>query len=270
MSKFLSTVFNSPIIKKNKMEKVMNQINYVQIAEKIKIPYPMKNTYNCVIPADIYQTWHTKNLPPLMLQAVKTIQAVNPKFNYTLFDDNDCRNFIQDNFDRSVLDAFDILKPGAYKADLWRYCILYKRGGVYLDIKYIPVNGFKLINLLEKEHWVLDADKNGVYNAVMVCKAGNPILLNAINQIVEHVKNKYYGNNALEVTGPLLLARYFNKDEKNNFDMKHFMHVSQNNRFVSLNNYIVLKSYNGYINESKKFQKNEYYGVLWNNRNIYN
>ena len=63
--------------------------------------------------------------------------------------------------------------------------------------------------MTEKEHWVLDADKNGIYNALMVCKQGNEILLKAIYQIVENVKNNFYGTHPLEPTGPLLLKTLF-------------------------------------------------------------
>ena len=34
-----------------------------------------------------------------------------------------------------VLNAYDSLIPGAYKADLFRYLVLYREGGVYLDCK---------------------------------------------------------------------------------------------------------------------------------------
>ena len=33
----------------------------------------------------------------------------------------------------SALYAYDCLRPHAYKADLWRYCVMYARGGMYLD-----------------------------------------------------------------------------------------------------------------------------------------
>lgn len=270
MKSFLSNVVTSNTIKKIRQEKTQSLINHIEISQKLKIPYPMKEKYHFIIPPNLFQTWHSKILPPLMASSVAKLRQTNPRFNYFLFDDNDCREFIKNNFSLEVLNAFDTLKPGAYKADLWRYCILYKKGGVYLDIKYRPVNGFRLINLLEKEHWVLDADCNGIYNAVMICAAGNNILMNAINQIVEHVKNRYYGPGMLDVTGPGLLSRYFNRDEKNAFDMKHFFHNSLNNRFVELNGYIVLKSYNGYIEESRKNQKIPHYGVLWSNKDIYN
>jgi mannosyltransferase OCH1-like enzyme len=182
--------------------------------------YPIKNFYHSVIPLNIFQTWHTKMLPPGMKRNIELIKKMNPRFNYQLFDDTDCHDFIRDNFDVSVLNAFNKLIPGAYKADLWRYCVLYKLGGIYLDIKYSPANGFRFINLTESEHWVLDADGYGIYNALMVCKAGNPILLSAIQQIVEHTQTNFYGSDCLEPTGPKLLASFIHSDEKNKLNMK--------------------------------------------------
>ena len=229
--------------------------------------YPMKDEYNSIIPLNIFQTWHTKDLPPNMKRSVEYIKRTNPMFNYQLFDDTDCYNFIRDNFDASVLNAFNKLIPGAYKADLWRYCILYKLGGIYLDIKYIPANKFRFIHLTEAEHWVLDADKYGIYNALMVCKAGNPILLSAINKIVEHTRTNFYGSCHLEPTGPKLLARYFHLYEKKILDMKHTCH--DNNRLIHFNNYIVFKTYSEYLNETNHYKKTDHYSVLWNNRKIY-
>jgi mannosyltransferase OCH1-like enzyme len=242
---------------------------YNEYTKKLQIPYPLKKNYNPVIPLNIYQTWHTKNLPPKMFETIKLIKNLNPRFNHQLFDDNDCREFIKNNFEPNVLHAFDSLIPGAYKADLWRYCILYKNGGVYLDIKYMPLNNFRFITMMEKEHWVLDVDKYGIYNALMVCKPENEILLKAINQIVENVKNKYYGNNFLEPTGPQLLSCFFSNEEKNNFDMKHKEIIDYNSKIISYNNYIILKSYNGHINERNKYSKTKHYSNLWYERNVY-
>ena len=70
-----------------------------------------KNHYNSVIPLDIYQTWFTKELPPKMREKVELIKAQNPRFTHHLFDDNDCRDFIQTHFKQDVLDAYDRLIP---------------------------------------------------------------------------------------------------------------------------------------------------------------
>ena len=221
------------------------------------------------IPRNIFQTWESKKIPPLMFQNILLIVRNNPKFRYYLFDDNDCQKFIKDNFSEEILNAYNNLIPGAYKADLWRYCILYKMGGIYIDIKYKPINGFKLYNLLEKEHWVLDIDNKNIYNAIMVCKPGNQILLNAINKIVENVKNKYYGISPFEPTGPSLLEKFFLTEEKKKFDMKHILYGDNDyEKVVQYNSNNIFSCYPGYFKE-REYSFKKHYSNLWQEKGIY-
>jgi hypothetical protein len=81
-----------------------------------------------------------------MKRNCERLQKQNPQFEYYLFDDADCLEFIQIHFDEEVADAFERLVPGAYKADLWRYCVLYVHGGIYLDMKMRCVGDFRLID----------------------------------------------------------------------------------------------------------------------------
>jgi len=257
---------------RQRKKRLLNDIKtYLELKKKLSIRYPLKQDYQINVPLNIFQTWHTKNLTPSMFQCVGSIKRNNPKFYYHLFDDNDCREFIKNHYSLEVLQAFDTLIPGAYKADLWRYCILYKRGGIYLDIKYRAINQFKLISLMEKEHWVLDADGDGIYNALIVAKAGNEILKRAIDQVVENVKNRYYGGSCLDPTGPKLLTRFFSHEEKHSFDMNHeFYFGDMNNRVINYHGIPVFKSYSGYLTDYHNTKKTEHYSVLWSQRRIYN
>jgi mannosyltransferase OCH1-like enzyme len=197
-------------------------------------------TNHKIIPLNIFQTWFTLNLSQGMKECVDSIKHLNPEFNYYLYDDAMCRQFIKDNFYKDVLNSYDSLIPGAYKADLWRYCILYTYGGIYLDIKFKPVNGFKFINLIDKEHFTMDVishniTKNswGLYNAFIITKKNNPILLKCIETIVNNVKNKYYGDNYLHPTGPALLGEiYFNSIDKKN--LATMTQVSNQNKIHSI------------------------------------
>lgn len=239
-------------------------------------PYVFKENYTPVIPLNIFQTWHTKKLPPGMYKNVEYIKRIHPLFKYQLFDDNDCREFIKNNYEPEVLSAFDTLIPGAYKADLWRYCVLYKLGGIYLDIKFKPTNGFNLIEFVEKEHYVRDIGDTsieGVYNGVMVCKPNNQLLLRCINKIVENVKNKSYCNCVLSVTGPMLIANVMTQEEKPDVDLIINVPIMNNNydrqHLIYYKNKCVLSMYDTYRIEQQKEQKNAHYSILWQKRQIY-
>ena len=257
---------------KLKKKDFRHALEIVNNYRKLIKPFHLKIKYNSIIPLNIFQTWHTKNLPEKMQQTVDYIKESNPAFKHHLYDDNDCRDFIAQNYSQEVLLAFDSLIPGAYKADLWRYCILYKLGGIYLDIKYKPINNFKFISLTEKEHFVRDRPDKCIYNAFIACLPGNEILLKAINQIVENVKNKFYGINALYPTGPGLLGSYFTNKEIAQLEMYFEVSFAENilhEYYIVYNNIIVLKAYSQYRLEQKNAQKNKVYSELWFETNIY-
>jgi mannosyltransferase OCH1-like enzyme len=242
---------------------------------KIKIysqPYRFfKSHYNSIIPLKIYQTWYTKELPLKMKENVESLKQNNPRFEHYLFDDNDCREFIKDNFDNAILKAFDNLVPGAYKADLWRLCVLYVNGGIYMDIKLKCINGFKLIELTESEHYVKDRHLPlTIYNALMVCQKNNPFLWKAICKIVFNVQNKFYGEDPLHPTGPLMLGKIIlNNRLKLNIDLKHYEgggYLIYKNRFVISTEY---PEYNNERNNTYKSIKTKRYNLLWDEKQIY-
>jgi mannosyltransferase OCH1-like enzyme len=176
------------------------------------------------------------------------------------------RDFIKNNFSVNILDTYNKLKPGAYKADLWRLCILYIFGGIYLDIKYSCVGNFKLISLTNKNYFVSDRNVNneyGIYNALICSVPNNPLLLDCINKIVENVKNNFYGTNPLEVTGPLCLNKFFTQEDIKNLEL------SFDGNFILHNKTPILKMYKEYRVEQKKFG-NAHYDYLWTKKNIYN
>jgi mannosyltransferase OCH1-like enzyme len=231
---------------------------------------------SCIVnvPLNIFQTWHTKTLPIGMAKSALLIKKLNPRFNYYLYDDNDCYEFIKNNYDESVLNAYNRIIPGAYKADLWRYCILYKKGGLYLDIKYVPINNFRFINLMDSEHLVYDIDNSGIYNALMICKPGSELLLKAINKIVENVNNRFYGDNYLEPTGPTMLKKLIeNHNLSVNVDLNHstFSNNNTHHKFIiiSKSKLAILRMYNGYFTERDGNSKAPHYIILWKNKQIY-
>ena len=228
----------------------------------------MKTNALVAIPLNLFVTWHTKQLPKFMAQNYQLLQTVNHEFNHFLYDDAECRQFITEHFDHDVVLAFDNLIPGAYKADLWRCCILYVKGGVYIDIKFKCVNNFKLIELTDKEYLVRDRYEYGIYNALMVCKPGNSVLLSAIKQIVRNTQTKFYGVNALHPTGPYLFKQFIDKQTIDRLEL-YYDDLNDTITFIVFDDTIVLAHYPEYRTEQQMFQKTLTYTELWNKRKIY-
>ena len=87
---------------------------------------------------DIFRELSNAGLPPKMYDCVHSnlmLNRVGVDCIHYLFCDADCREFIRNEYPPDVLMAYDRLIPTAFKADLWRYCVLYIYGGVYLDVK---------------------------------------------------------------------------------------------------------------------------------------
>jgi mannosyltransferase OCH1-like enzyme len=246
--------------------------NEIDVETRQNIPFPMKSHYHSCIPLKIFQTWYSLDLPPVIASCVEELKEKNPEFEHILMDDEQCREFLENHYEEDVVNAFDQLIPGAYRADLWRYCILYVYGGIYLDIKYRCVNDFRLIDLTENEYFVKDMDCSGkgVYNALMVSKPKNPKYLQFINRLVQNVKDRFYGEESLSVTGPNMLKQFFSVEE---IDGLRYIHKNYNNRYYIVDNekkINILKIDNKYREEQKIYTNNkQHYCHMWYKRQIY-
>lgn len=90
------------------------------------------------IPRFIYQTVRNKNkIHPVLKENIKRLRMLNPRWQHRLYDDADIRRFISQHFGAETLRYFKRINPiyGPAKADFFRYLLMYKVGGVYLDVK---------------------------------------------------------------------------------------------------------------------------------------
>jgi len=99
------------------------------------------------IPKRIIQTGPAE--PPLLLRsAMQTVKLLHPTFEYQFFGDEQVESFIQDNYPeyRTVYDSF---RFRIQRYDFFRYLVVYRLGGFYLDLDVFLVND--LIPLLMSE-----------------------------------------------------------------------------------------------------------------------
>ena len=220
-----------------------------------------KKTRRTVIPLHIYQVWHDKDMPSSVKESVDMLKEQNPEFEHHLYDEAMCRTYLKNNFPKRVVQAFDKVIPYALKADIWRYCILYKKGGVYLDSKYYGMNGFKLLQLTDKEYFcgVKHDNNSGIYNAFMICKPGNKKLLHSIQQFVKNTEENYYGHKALCV-GPLMMESFFTKKD---FELEYEF-ITFQKQYIEFHGERILQRHK-YYHEQKKNRWMD----AWKDRTLY-
>jgi len=232
-------------------------------------PYRWVQPSKSVIPLHIYQMWHDlREMPTCVKDSIRLLKEQNPEFEHHLYDETMARKFIQDHFSKEVVDAYDAVIPHALKADLWRYCVIYKNGGVYLDSKYYGINHFKLIYLTDKEYFCKDIPwaLEGVYNAILICKPKNPILLKTIKTFVKHTKEKYYGSTECCI-GPLMLKQFFTENQYKQFELSHEL-INRSTKFINYKGYRILRYHKDY--HKNKAQGDHHWIQYWRNNKIYN
>jgi mannosyltransferase OCH1-like enzyme len=194
------------------------------------------------IPNIIHQTFIDKKLPPDIAAIVIHNKKICSYCKFIFYDDNDCDNFIKTKFDERIYNAYKNINNvyGAMKADFFRYCVLYKMGGIYLDIK--SVINYPIFKLIKKnDACILDIPRNDKepYRAntptyeqwlLMFCPY-HPYLLEMINTMVKYIENKYiptlnnYKLNTkqkiLHITGPDAFTKAINDYIKNNNQILH-------------------------------------------------
>lgn len=88
------------------------------------------------IPQIVWQTWRDALLPEPWHTHREDAIARNPGWRFEIVTDSQAAEFIREHFAGPVADAYFSINPqfGAMRADLWRYCVLLKHGGVYIDL----------------------------------------------------------------------------------------------------------------------------------------
>ena len=186
-----------------------------------------KKNNNNSIPKIIIQTFKNNVLPTNMFNATNSIRGSNLDFQYEYFDDKRCKKWLHSNFSDSQLAerierAFDMLIPGAFKADIFRLAVLYELGGVYIDISMCVTDDTCNLSISEFlgslpstiEHvLVKDISHGGIYQAFIMSKPKSDLILYILKSITTQVLNKYepppkMKGRSLAYTGPLAFAKF--------------------------------------------------------------
>ena len=178
-----------------------------------------------MIPRKIFQTFEQKSFEPEFQKIVDYWKTENPDFKYCLYDDNEREEFIKNNFPAEVYGTYMRIIPQAFKADLWRYCVLYTYGGFYADIDTACLGGLERFINSDTE-FVAPIDLNlgdlefhNIFNAFIGSIPNHPILKKCIDRIVLSVKKQEMpSENIMNFSGPgrlgIAVNQYLNRPDK--------------------------------------------------------
>lgn len=160
------------------------------------------------------------------------------KNNYKIFfyDDAACDSFIKNNFSEKVYKAYTRLPLSVMKSDLWRYCVIYKYGGIYTDADAeCRINPD--IFTSPKTLLVCGPESDGVHLCQWCFAApkNSPIMRSIIDLSVERILNipKIKGEHVVHyLTGPLCFTEGIEKYLENK-SKKTFLNKLQYKKYRS-------------------------------------
>ena len=114
------------------------------------------------IPSIVYQTWEVAYLPRRLHSSVTKFRDMNPDFSFQLFSKEDRDAYIKENWSHSqISEIYERARFGQLRTDIFRYCLLFDKGGWYFDISKgaaAPLHSFLKPNCQE----VLTFENNNV------------------------------------------------------------------------------------------------------------
>lgn len=220
--------------------------NEIPLEEVPELNSRSKKEWLHTIPNNVYMAWEKNAFGKTHAAGLRQFRARNTDCNFHFFD-SQARIAYMNKFygDHPINDVFKSAKAGAMKVDIWRYCILYERGGFYFDINKcieVPLSNYLLrsdvallsyennllINVLPKElaarlPLILPPNAQNsmqfidrpLLNWGLACVRGHPLYKKTIENIVDNAgyfRGKSFVHMRepiIELTGPIMFTRSF-------------------------------------------------------------
>jgi len=169
------------------------------ISKNIYVQPPRrKRNAHRLIPRLIHQTYFepiTAKKYPNFSRLVNSWKASG--WEYSFYNDEDAAKLLAEHFPPEVREAYDALVPGAYKADLFRYCVLFIFGGVYSDVDVMLSADLDVL-IEDNIGFMVPVDEPGrstnagscLWNGFLAASPGHPFLARTIQSVVNNVRNR--------------------------------------------------------------------------------
>lgn len=159
------------------------------------------------IPKQIFQTFKTKKLSWITRYHVARLKRMNPEYEYHFYDDEMIIDFFKEEFPPEYLKAYQRITIGAAKADFFRYAVLYKKGGIYLDLDAKLIKPFRKF-IFDDDEAVLSHEINDRYFVqwALMFAPGHPFLKKTLEMALDNIQQRRYPRDGHASTGPTVFS----------------------------------------------------------------
>ena len=126
----------------------------------------------------------------------------------------DISDFIKSNFPAEIFESYSKIQIGAAQADFWRLLVLYKHGGVYMDIDAHLIWPLSSIIKPEQTELYLVIKNGEISNYFIASKNDNINLMKMINIILKNIEEDTI-ETVYILTGPGVLNQVLNLNKVN-------------------------------------------------------
>ncbi|MEM6499881.1 MAG: glycosyltransferase [Pseudomonadota bacterium] len=184
---------------------------------------------------NLFQFWD-QPIPPDEVAVLMDYWEREPGFLYSRFDAERADAFVGEHFGMRARAAYRTCGVPAMKADLFRYCVLYQKGGLYVDADTAPIGPVA--------NFISDSDRGVLMNRevriandfLFVRQAKDPLLAEVIQRALENIEARA-SNNVWKVTGPGIMTSMHSDPERrhcfNRFDIRPLLQVEDVVKFVN-------------------------------------
>lgn len=240
------------------------------------------DTFPNVIHKTLFESTGDENkVSSKIAEAISSWTEQNPTYRIKLWTLKSAREFLINEFPKQVINCFDNLIPYAFKSDFFRYCVIYKLGGWYSDLKQVCLERNLLDNIkrIKRDIYLYKdvahvkyEDSNVDYciqNAFFGAYKNNEFLYECIKQTIENTKNKEYGECIRCAAGSVCVIGkiFYQLGYDDSYFVGYFDINSGAYFYDNFGDEIILHKCFGCDNEWIKNGNN--YQILWKNKSLY-
>ncbi len=174
-----------------------------------------------MIPRVLNQTWKTADIPDQWKASYDSCQTVLASYTKKLWTHDDMEEFVKINYP-DIYDTYMGYKYDIQRCDAFRYMLMYKNGGIYLDLDIACK--LSIEDLLSNDIVLSRSSNVGKYftNALLMTVPNHPFFRFVIDHLFEYKDSHMFLGKHLHVmnsTGPIFLTKMFDKYVKENGDI---------------------------------------------------